>query len=237
MLKETGPLTCIIKDPISAHRELRCHVNQLRKCVVREEFEFIRPPEDDPNDADDLPNDANDPEDPSGNCYLPQMEERNKPEPGDPQPSHRYKLTDSDDSLLGTSMHREVFERGVCMLYKVASTSWFIKSCLYIILDYTYQTINKTFSLVCSLRNPGWCSPKFSKSYSLHSMILHSVSRVPEPLKHQELFCWYGGCCIGSLGHNINIRTLTPVFLRHRCIIWWFPPFHGSCCSLRQGTP
>lgn len=74
VLKQSCPVTYIVRDPISAHRD------------------------DDPNDdADDLPDDTDDPKDPSGDCYLPQMEERNQPEPGDPQPSHRYELTDSDD--------------------------------------------------------------------------------------------------------------------------------------------
>jgi len=56
VLKQIGPVTYIVRDPISAHKELRCHVNQLRKYIVREEFEFMRPPvENNPNDVAEDP--------------------------------------------------------------------------------------------------------------------------------------------------------------------------------------
>jgi len=81
-----------VRDPISAHKELRCHVNQLRKYIVREEFEFMRPPvEDNPNDV------AEDPGNQPGDCYLPLVEERDQADPENPQTSRTYEQSDLDD--------------------------------------------------------------------------------------------------------------------------------------------
>lgn len=63
VLKKVGPVNYVVQDPYTPNKELKCHINQLRRYVPREEFVFPEAPGDvqDPDDpADDQDDDHDD---------------------------------------------------------------------------------------------------------------------------------------------------------------------------------
>jgi len=66
-LKKVGPVNYVVQDPYTPGKELKCHINQLRRYVPREEFEFPEAPRDETQDpdepADDHENDHDEGED------------------------------------------------------------------------------------------------------------------------------------------------------------------------------
>jgi len=67
VLKKVGPVNYVVQDPYTPGKELKCHINQLRRYVPREEFEFPEAPRDETQDpdepADDHENDHGEGED------------------------------------------------------------------------------------------------------------------------------------------------------------------------------
>ncbi|XP_037783720.1 uncharacterized protein LOC119579946 [Penaeus monodon] len=60
VLKKVGPVNYVVQDPYTPNKELKCHINQLRRYVPREEFVFPEAPGDDVQDPDDPADDQDD---------------------------------------------------------------------------------------------------------------------------------------------------------------------------------
>ncbi|XP_063604147.1 uncharacterized protein LOC134779795 [Penaeus indicus] len=61
VLKKVGPVNYVVQDPYTPNKELKCHINQLRRYVPREEFVFPEAPRENVPDPDE-PDDPDDPE-------------------------------------------------------------------------------------------------------------------------------------------------------------------------------
>ncbi|XP_047479756.1 uncharacterized protein LOC125032570 [Penaeus chinensis] len=104
VIKQIGPVNYVVQDPYTPHQELKCHINQLRRYVPREESSDAEPqqrPEEEEDDPDQPTEDESD--------RLQFEDGEDLADPEVPGPSSRYDRPDEEDeSVLESASSQKI---------------------------------------------------------------------------------------------------------------------------------